>query len=263
MKKVLCMALAAALSSLFCVNSYADSDFSISEDAVSDEFCSEEYDGWSAADDEEIISDWEFDISDEENNELTVDGFLVNEDLAADFEDDIYAAVHRHTAVTTNVIPQNINDSKKHRATYTCKTCHQQYTKDLNHVFKTRIERDGNNNVYHNSVKYCYKCGYVSPQKKQIKHSFYKGVCGKCGHQNTTRVYKAGGECAAYLCKPRNDSQIYVNCPKCGSYSSSYAGKQLIRKNQPIAGGARISIWHQRVKCNDCGKKYLNRCYHQ
>lgn len=218
-----------------------------------------------------FAEEYEFDIHSEGIEELPEYSFDVNdwsldEEMMCEHDDcaELYAAsVHRtHSPVTTNVGAQNINDSKKHRVTYTCRVCYQQYTKDVNHSFKYRSEQKSGDNVYHNYVKYCSKCGYLPGVTKQVKHSYNKGVCRSCGYQNTAKVYKAGGECSIYLAKPFNDINIYSNCPGCGSYSTTWINNKQIRKNQPIAGGKRITIYHQYVKCKACGKKYYNKCFH-
>lgn len=234
MRKILSVVLSVIITSTFFASAFA------AEDNVSDS----------------KLPEYSFDA-----NGLTVDESNIN----CGDESEIYAAaVHRqHYPLTTKVTPQNINDSKKHRVTYTCKVCYQQYTKDVSHNFRYRAEQNGNDNVYHNYVKYCSTCGYVAGVSRKIKHSFNKGTCRNCGYQNTAKVYKGSGECAAYLAKPLWDAHIYANCPSCGSYSATTIGKKSMRKNQPIAGGRRITIYHQKARCNSCGKVYWNKCYHE
>ena len=165
-----------------------------------------------------------------------------------------------HQAANTNGTNASSKDSKKHTVSYTCKLCGKNYTKETSHTFSAKIEKNGNDGTYHNVVKYCKTCGYRGTTTK-AKHVLSNGTCSKCGYQNSSKVYKAGGVCSTYLGKSWNDLNIYKNCPKCGSYSAKFVKLQTIKKNQAAAGGRKVTVYHQHVKCNSCGKQYCNRCY--
>lgn len=162
-----------------------------------------------------------------------------------------------------NQVSISQKDDKKHNVNYFCTKCNSNYSVEISHTFNNTKTYENVDNSYHNEIRTC-KCGY---QRKTLKkHTTSSGSCRNCGHSNADGVGAAknngNGVCAAFTNKIFNDKWIYSSCPKCGSTSSSFYKRKVIKKNVPIAGGGKITIYHQQVKCN-CGNKYWNKCYYE
>lgn len=241
------------------------------------------------------ISENNYSAGNEIQSESTVDGYFL--ESAESNDDEVFAASgHRHTYTTvTSFIDDNkhsykkyctgcgrvsTNSTRNHTAAYQnsqcsaspynsskhllknyCKVCNHEFNRQVSHISATKYKQEDEN--VHYQIRYCKQngCGYELSSKK-VKHSG-KGVCRLCGYQNTSKVYKGVGECAVYLGNGFNDLWIYKNCPKCGSYSSTDIWEKPIKSNVPAVGGRRVSIYHIKVRCNDCGKEYWNKCFHK
>ncbi len=157
----------------------------------------------------------------------------------------------------------SLND-RQHVVRYNCKKCDGAYEVKTNHRYSSNASYEKVDNTYHYKIQTC-TCGYK--KKTLVKHNTKSGSCTYCGHKNSEGLggatKRGNGTCAWLISKSLNDNWIYSNCPGCGSTSASFYRRKVIRKNVSVVGGGRVTIYHQQVKCNNCGKKYWNKCYYE
>lgn len=232
------------------------------------------------------VDENEYDISDfnPDDYALVSDGIVV--------DDMLLAASCKHSWQETYQFLNN----EKHSYTKKCTKCGKVTAngKQQNHVSDGCKSYSQKDSTYHNIVYKCKKCG--QNYTKQAKHYYSNGTCKYCGYAKptatkkptptkkptttktsaaTTTTTKTSGVLCANKDKQgkcwmlgslfKNENDIHATCPKCGASgtNATYVSTKKRGTSVRVGSGKKFSVYHQYVKCNNCGKKYYNYCYDQ
>lgn len=171
----------------------------------------------------------------------------------------VFAASHSHKYNTQYIC----NDNNTHTIVKTC-SCGKTTRKTSKHSCSTVVGYTYADNKKHN-VSYSCKCGYVKSNAKLMSHNYKKGVCTKCGYNRFMSATNVSGTgvCDIYGGTAFHDWGIKKSCPKCNSGEWDYVGAKRIRECKATVWHEKTTVYHQQVKCRNCGEKYWNRCYNE